>query len=469
MKASFTSQALLTRLAPFGAVPRYWVAYSGGLDSSVLLEALVQLRPHLPGTATPNRIQAVHVDHGLHPDSPVWSEHCAVHCAALAVPLHRERLTTTPAAGESVEAWARAARYALFQRLLAPGEILLTAHQRDDQAETLLLALLRGSGPHGLAAMPVAAPLGAGQLVRPLLDFDRQTLADYAAQQDLTWRDDPSNAHITFDRNYLRHQIMPLLRARWPAASATLARSARHCADAAAWIDQQADLALATVRGEPPGALALTPLAQLDRPLRKAVVRRWLTERGFRPPETQILDRVLDELPTARADANPCVSWTGCEVRRYRGALFALAPLPRPPSPALSLIWDINGAASVLELPPGFGRLECVQCPDAVQMQMQIRFGQLGHSCRTSAKRPRHSLKQCFQAAGIPVWLRAHLPLLFQDEQLLAIAGVSACHGAVAGNEVNVTLVWSGFDWAADWPQLGRPLEQWVRVASRSE
>ena len=464
MKASFTPQALLTRLAPFGAVPRYWVAYSGGLDSSVLLHALIQLRPHLPGTAAPDRIQAVHVDHGLHPDSATWSESCAAHCAALAVPLHRERLTTTPAAGESIEAWARAARYAVFQRLLAPSDLLLTAHQRDDQAETLLLALLRGSGPHGLAAMPVAAPLGAGQLVRPLLDFDRHALADYAAQQGLDWRDDPSNAHTAFDRNYLRHQIMPLLRARWPAATATLARSARHCAEAADWIDQQADLALAEVRGMSPGTLTLTPLTQLDRPVRKAVVRRWLMERGFRPPETPMLDRVLDELPAARPDANPCVIWTGCEVRRYRGALFALTPLPRPPSPELSLTWQIDGTASVLELPPGCGRLECVHCPDAAPILMQIRFGQLGHSCRTSAKRPRHSLKQCLQAAGIPVWLRAHLPLLFQDEQLLAVAGVSACQNANIAHPARLMLRWSGFDWETDWPQLGRVLDVTVRT-----
>jgi len=478
----FSPDALLERLIPFGAVRCYWVAYSGGLDSSVLLDALSARRARLPGADSADRIRAVHVDHGLNARSSDWAKHCAARCAALNIPLRIERLSASPGPGESLESWAREARYAIFRRLLAPGELLLTAQHRDDQAETLLLALLRGSGPQGLAAMPVSAPLGAGRLVRPLLDFSRRSLAEYAQRQGLDWIHDPSNAHPAFDRNYLRHQVLPVLRARWPSLDATLARSARHCAEAVELVDRYADQALAAVCGLQPGALSLAALARLDRPLRKAVVRRWLSTRGFRLPPSRILERLIDELPAARPDANPYVDWDGCEVRRYRGELLALRPLPPPLPNETSIPWRIIGERGVLELPAGFGRLEWRRHPgpDAPDVRptamrdpvtsvssqgvmkaidLQVRFGRTGDVCRSAANRPRRALKKRFQEAGVPVWLRGHLPLIFQGERLIAIAGVCACHGPADGIGLNLILSWSGFSWQPDWPGFGRPLD----------
>ena len=482
MTTEFSPDALLERLVPFGVVPRYWIAYSGGLDSSVLLESLTAIRARLPGADSHDRLMAVHVDHGLQAASADWAEHCAARCAALNIPLRIERLTTTPNPGESLEAWAREVRYAIFRRLLAPGDLLLTAQHRDDQAETLLLALLRGSGPHGLAAMPFSAPLGAGRLVRPLLDFSRRSLADYAHRRGLDWIEDPSNDHTAFDRNYLRHRVLPRLRARWPSADATLARSARHCAEAAELVDQYAARTLIQARGVQPGALSLAALGRLDRPLRKAVVRHWLIERGFRPPDTRHLDRLLDELPAARADANPGVVWEGCEVRRYRGELLAFRPLPPPPASEMHFLWRISGEHGVLELPDGFGRLEWQRHPDAdapdvhsIQaraldtspppkgdakvIELQVRFGDFGHSCRAGANRPHRTLKKLFQESGVPAWLRGHVPLIFQGERLIAIAGVTACHGRRDETGLSFQLLWSGFAWERDWPWLGRLLE----------
>ncbi|BCU05725.1 tRNA lysidine(34) synthetase TilS [Allochromatium tepidum] len=480
MTSLFTPEALLERLAPLGAVPRYWIAYSGGLDSSVLLDAFAAIRERLAGEDSSDRLMAVHVDHGLQAASADWAEHCAAHCAALNIRLRIERPTSAPNPGGSLEAWAREARYASFRRLLAPGDLLLTAQHRDDQAETLLLALLRGSGPHGLAAMPVVAPLGAGRLVRPLLDFSRQALVDYAYRRELDWIEDPSNDHTAFDRNYLRHRVLPLLRARWPSADATLSRSARHCAEAAELVDQYAVRSLAEARGARPGALSLAALARLDRPLRKAVVRLWLVERGFRLPDTRHLDRLLDELPAARDDANPCVAWSGCEVRRYRGDMLACRPLPPLPSETC-ILWRITGEHGILELPAGFGRLEwrrhpgsgsseapptpmrdldtAPSCKGAMKaVELRVRFGRLGDSCRSAANRPRRALKKRFQEAGVPVWLRGRLPLIFQGERLIAIAGVGVCHGPADGIGLSLILSWSGFSWEPDWPGLRRSL-----------
>lgn len=468
--------ALARWLAEWAPAARYWVAFSGGLDSCVLLHALVEVRSRLGA-----ELAAVHLDHGIQPHSRNWAVFCQRRCAALGVPLRLLRLAWRRLPGASLEAQARERRYGAFAELLAPGEVLLSAQHEDDQAETLLLALLRGSGVRGLAAMPAVAPLGRGRLARPLLGLSRAALRDYALAQGLHWIEDPSNADMGLDRNFLRHQVLPLLRKRWPAASTTLARSAAHCAEASELLDQSAAQVIAAVRGSRPNALSLAALEELDRPLRKSVVRYWLLKRGCRPPDSRRLDQLLDEVPAARPDANPRLVWEGCEVRRYRGELLAMRPLPSLPSRNLSLSWRITGRRGVLELPPGFGRLEwrCESDADSAGgrlmpeqaatrappsraalgiIELQVRFGQSGHLCRTQLNRPRQGLKKLFQEAGIPAWLRPYLPLILYQEQLIAIAGVTFCHDRDCVLGARPRLLWSGFAWEDDWPQLSRPL-----------
>ncbi len=337
-------------------------------------------------------------------------------------------------------------------------DLLLTAHHLDDQAETLLLALLRGSGVHGLAAMPFEAPLGAARLVRPLLDVTRAALAAYARKQGLIWIEDPSNSVTALDRNYLRHEVLPLLHARWPACATTLARSAGHCAEAAELTDRLADDTLPHLNGDYPGTLAIPGLTRLDRPLQKAVLRRWLRRRGFIAPDTRQLARILDEVLPARVDANPLVAWPGCEVRRYRRDLFALSPLPDPPSTRLSLSWRIGPTSRPLLLPNGLGELEW-QPADANRNAsateragaeaLIVRFGQRGLTCRPSAAGQTRSLKKLFQEAGIPAWLRPYVPLVFVGNTLLAIAGVCRCHGAESLALPSGEPCWLGHGWEA--------------------
>lgn len=436
---------LVSLLEPFDSATRVWVAFSGGLDSSVLLTAASEVRDALPG-----RLHAVHVDHGLHPRSPRWAECCAAFCRDRSVPLVTECLTLAPRPGESLEALAREARYALFARLLGRGDVLLTAHHEDDQAETLLLALLRGSGVRGLSAMPVAARLGRGHLVRPLLVYRRSELECFARDRRLDWIEDPSNAQTALDRNYLRHQILPLLRTRWPAVSTTLSRSARHCAEAAGLVEGLARETLPQLFGERPGTLAISLLEQLDRALQKAVLRLWLGQLGFALPDARHLERVLDEVVSARADANPLVAWAGCEIRRYRDDLFCLQPLPEPPARTLSLGWSIGREPTVLELPDGLGMLEWrpdetaspVDAAGQASARLDVRFGQTGWRCR-SASGHRRSLKDCFQAAGVPSWARPYVPMIFCGGELVAIAGVCGCE-PVSGIGLFGTLVWRG-------------------------
>lgn len=417
-------------LRRFGPTGDCWVAFSGGTDSTALLHAAAARADDAPGT-----LRAIHIDHGLHPDSPLWSDHCRRICDAIGVPIVVRCLHLEPIPGESLEATAREARYRALAAVLRPGDLMLTAHNQDDQAETLLLALLRGSGVHGLAAMPREAELGQGRLVRPLLDLPRTTLEQYVRSCGLSWIEDPSNASVRMDRNYLRNSVVPLLRVRWPGLSATLSRSAGHCAEAAYLVDGLASELMDACAGAHPGALGIRALGALERSRCKAVLRLWLRRRGFALPDRRHLARILDEVLPARADADPLVAWSGCEVRRYRDDLFALAPLPPPPS-ALTIRRAPSGVPPVLELPSGLGWL---QWPDASKVAERtrwpdgaptVRFGSTGQTCRPRSRSRRRTLKNLFQEAGIPRWLRPYVPLVFSGETLIAVAGICACHDA---------------------------------------
>lgn len=443
--SGFHPASLIAQLQPFAGSSRTWIAFSGGLDSTVLLAAAASVRARLPG-----ELRAIHVDHGLHPQSAHWAESCRALCERLGVPLEIRRLALSPGRGESLEAVARDARYRLFATLLGPGDPMLTAHNQDDQAETLLLALVRGSGVQGLAAMPSVAPLAAGYLVRPLLSIDRASLSAYAREQGLRWIEDPSNASDLFDRNYLRHQVMPLLRERWPAMAATLSRSARHCAEAVVLVEELAAQTLTRLAGTHPGALSIPDLLDLERPRCKAVMRHWLNGLGFAAPDAKRLDRILDEVLAARPDADPLVAWAGCEIRRYRKDLFALAPLPTAPSGSLDLAWTIQGGCGELELPLGLGCLSWLD-PDVVSSTwhrtLAVRFGSAGVVCRSRVVGASRPLKALYHESGVPGWLRGYVPLVFEEARLLAVAGVSTCGQPDDTAGSGGVLRWSGHPW----------------------
>ena len=415
----FDPESLVRVLAPLEPAGRVWIAFSGGLDSTALLRAAAAVRERLPGD-----LWAVHIDHGLHPDSGRWEAHCRQTCEDLAVPIVSRRTEARPARGESPEAAARAARYGEFAALLAPGDLLLCAHHQDDQAETLLLALVRGGGVHGLAAMPAVSELGLGRLVRPFLEVPRAALEHYIRTLGMTWLTDPANGNLALDRNYLRQLVLPLMRERWPAVSATLARSAGHCAEAAALVDLAAGKALASLGGERPGTLLIPGLERLELPLRKAVLRLWLRRRGFPIPDSAHLSRILNEVLPARPDAEPLVAWRGCEVRRYRQDLYALRPLPPVPGTE-----DLPWVGPVLELPYGLGTLTRVPppAPAPALPPLRVRFGVPELSCRPPGGGYGRALKKLFQEAGVPSWLRPYVPLVFDGDRLRAVAGVCTC------------------------------------------
>lgn len=430
----------LNRLPPARC---WWIAYSGGCDSTILLHALAALHPFLPAGLA---LRAVHVDHGLSRHSAAWAAHCEAACAALDIPCQTLRVNASASPGESPEAAARQARYRAIAALIEPGDGLLTAHHQDDQAETLLLQLLRGAGAHGLAAMPVHAPFAKGFIARPLLGFARDELAARAAQHDLSWVDDPSNFDTGFERNYLRHEIMPRLKQRVPACAAILSRTAAHMAEAAALLDELAEGDLQTVHGSRPDTLSVAGLLRLSEARRRNVLRRWFKVLTLPAPWAAHLARIETDVLAAAEDSTPCVRWPGAEVRRYRGLIHALSPLP-PHDPGAILAWD---TAQPLTLPDGSlltaravkgGGLKASLCHNQA---VTVRFRQGGEQCRPAGRGHTHELKKLFQEQGIPPWQRDRIPLVCIGDRLASVADLWVCEPFQAkGDEKGVVVEWN--------------------------
>jgi tRNA(Ile)-lysidine synthase len=439
---SFSPADLLLKLQALPQAPCYWVAYSGGLDSHVLLHAIAQIKDQLNGS-----VQTIHVHHGLQEEADSWLEHAEDIARRLDIPLTPLRLNLRPTKGESLEAVARNARYQAMQALMGRGDLLLTAQHQNDQAETLLLQLLRGSGPSGLAAMPEIAAIGEAWLVRPLLDLTRAELTAYAELSGLKWVEDGSNSDLRFDRNYIRHQLMPLIEARWPACSSTMSRSARHCAEAQELIDHLAIQDYSDVQFEGGRQLSVAKIRRLSPSRCRAVIRYWVVKQGFQLPSTVHLDRILGEVLTAAEDRSPIVVWAGAEVRRFQEQLFIMSPLPRHDA-AVTLPWS---RLSSLQLPTGSGLFYLKeQVGRGISLDVwqrgvvEVRFRQGGERCRRQGEQVTRSLKRVFQEVlQISPWLRDRIPLIYIDGELAAVADFFICESfAAAVGQVAVMPCW---------------------------
>ncbi len=429
---TFSSEALLQKLASLsanaGPPKRYVVAFSGGLDSSVLLHALASSAGQ---HGVP--VVAVHVDHGLQQDSEKWRTHCEATARAAGVEFHGERVVVDDAAGQGPEAAARAARYRALESVMRSGDWLLSAHHQDDQAETLLLNLLRGSGPAGLAGIGEIRSFAKGWLARPMLSFARSDLQAYAETNGLAWIEDPSNADRRFDRNFLRHEILPSLESRWPEAAKRLQRSSRIAGDAAALMD---DLAAIDVKAisERNDRLRIDALSSLPVARQRNVLRYAIRQLELPTPSAAHVQRVLDEVVAAREDAEPVVRWTGVEIRRYRNHLYLLAA-DYSAAPA-----DVAIAAGCerLELEQGFGALRFEpEAPEGLASKLvagglELRYRRGGEKFRPLGQSHTKKLKKLLQEASVVPWMRDRIPLLYAGGELVAVADLWLADGAVS-------------------------------------
>ena len=406
---------LLSVLAPWRDSSAWWVAFSGGLDSTVLLHALVRLaeRRALPP------IRAIHVHHGLQVAADDWPAHCQQVCDRLGVALEIVRVQVVP--GASLERAARDARYQAFAARLGEDDLLLTGQHRDDQAETLLFRLLRGAGVRGLAAMPGVRSMGRGSLVRPLLDVSWAELEDYARANGLSWVEDPSNQRLEYSRNFLRRQVLPLLQQRWPRAASSLARTAALMAEAQHLLDELAQQDLAVAQADIDfdwlnlPSLALAPLRELTPARQRNALRHWLAGRALAPDEDHWAG--WECLRDARADATPRWRLAGGELQRSGERVWWL-----PDGWLASVGGPVDWPDPSVELQlPGNGSLRLEGAPPIGRLQIRYRTG--GEVMDVSG-RGRRDLKRLLNEAGVPAFARGRLPLLYCEEQLVAVANL---------------------------------------------
>lgn len=411
------------------------VAYSGGLDSTVLLHQLVQWRAQLPALS----LRAIHIHHGLSTHADAWVAHCEAVCAQWQVPLVVERVTLAEA-GLGIEAHARQARYQAFAQTLLPGEELATAQHLDDQCETFLLALKRGSGPAGLSAMAAVTSFAGTRLIRPLLTQSRNALEQWAREHQLRWIEDESNQDDAYDRNFLRLHILPRLQQRWPHFADATARSAALCAEQESLLDEllaEELSACITVNG----TLALTPLMGMSEVRRAALLRRWLAKQNAPMPSRDGLERLWLEVAMAREDASPCLRFGEFEVRRYQDQLWWIKSVAGQRDAVLH--WPRGQSSLVLPAELGIVRLQPggeLRMPREDE-RVSIRFTASGllHIVGRNGGR---KLKKIWQERNVPPWRRETTPLLFYGETLIAAAGVFVTRDGAAGEEPGVELVW---------------------------
>lgn len=432
------------------SIQRWWVAYSGGLDSSVLLRGMVAANLTVP-------LRALHIHHGLSAHADAWQRHCQLQCRVLGVELVVEQVSVK-LQGRGVEDAARQARYQAFERHLQPGDGLLVAHHQDDQAETLMLRLLRGSGPKGLAGMAATRSVGAGTLFRPLLAVSREALEQQARHWSLTWVDDDSNASDVFDRNYLRLEVMPAIQRRWPDFARQWQQSATLCSQAEELLQEVAaeDWRRAEWRVERLGSsLSLAVLQQLSVFRRGNVIRYWAEQQQCELPERVHLQQIEEQLMTGREDSVAAVTWGSVQLRRFRQRIYWL-PVAIPevtirgqgcshreavPDDEETVHWDgrrpLTWNGWQLSLVP--------VAADGFKLPAQgftVVQRQGGERCHPHGRQHSQTLKKLLQDADVEPWLRQQLPLLTVDGAIAVVGDLWFCQGWEAQKEQGYRLNW---------------------------
>ncbi len=425
-------------LKQYPKIKTFTIAYSGGLDSQVLLYALAQLKPNVS-------IKAIHIHHGLQNEADQWVLHCQTQCQQLNIKLEIKYLQLQFDRGESIEAVARNQRYQSLFASLNTDTALLTAHHQDDQAETVLLQLLRGAGVAGLAAMPVDAYYQDYLILRPLLRYTRQQLAEYANYHQLQWVEDPSNQSSQFRRNFIRHQVMPLLTNYYPSASKTIARVADNCANANQLLTEIAiqDLSIVQVSQHNSLTIAITPLQTLSINRQYNVLRYWYWQQTQLILDKQHLEQIISQVICANKNSIPSMSWQQWVVSRYQQHLYVYPKLPAIPQ---AQSWDFSQALVLDKLGILQARLTKGQGLSKTITKVRVKFRQGGERFHQAGRAYPRALKKILQTEGILPWQRNYLPLLMVDNTIVAVADFWIAEGYQAkSGECAWLLQWQPF------------------------
>ena len=424
------------------SAPQVLVGFSGGLDSSVLLDMLSQTIPS-------DRITAIHINHGLSAKASQWQAHAELFCQSRGITCHSENVNVEHY-GSGPEAAARQVRYDVFEKLLHQQGILLLGHHQDDQIETLLYRLMRSSGPLGLSGIPVTRSIGAGTLYRPLLTWSKEELKTYALAKSIEWVEDKSNSCNDYDRNFLRNRLIPILAERWPdyrkrlsGVSAISRDSTELCRDLASQ-----DIMSLQSRPERGGvSLLIDSFNKLSRVRQKNVLRHWAETQHRQTPSRRIIDEIINSVVESRIDASPKVICGDSEYRRYDGRLYLLdsiklvsEPVENPLDLSLRHRDAINlGGGMQLVAEPTRG--EGLRMPENRAFRIANRQG--GEHCHPVGRSRSNSLKKCLQEFGLEPWWRDRVPLILLDQQIVAVADLWVCEGwQVKPEEIGIKFQW---------------------------
>jgi tRNA(Ile)-lysidine synthase len=435
---SALNSALIPWKQAIADAPQILVGLSGGIDSVLLLELLSQ-------QIDSKRIQAVHINHGLSDNADQWQQFTQNYCRQLDVEFYAEKIQLV-VTGEGIEAAAREARYAVFEKRLKQNGLLFLAHHADDQVETVFYRLLRGSGSKGLAGIPESRPLGMGQLIRPLLAYSKQAIQREAVERDLNWIEDESNLNDRFDRNYIRNQVIPVIAKRWPDYPQTIMHSAG-LSDQANQLSKDLaleDLASLDELNERAGwSISIEALTNLSTLRQRNFLRYWSEIQDLSAPSSKIINEILSSVVGARQDASPEIVWQSQCWARFQNRLYLLNHSNQQVPQDFPISWNMqnclllaDGSQISAESSKDKGLLVAVE-------SLEVRYRQGGERCKPEGRGHSNSLKKLLLEYQLPPWLRDRVPLFYVNRELVAVGDLWVCEGWVAEpNQSGVKIKW---------------------------
>lgn len=404
-------------IAPLDGLRTVVIAYSGGVDSHVLLHACANLSDRFKTI----QFKAIYINHGLHKDAANWCDHCRLVSIGVGIEFTSIRVDASNIVGEGPEQAARHARYQALQTVIDDASLLMTAQHQDDQAETLMLQLLRGSGIKGLAAMPSLARFGAGQIARPFLNHSKQSLLDYAKKNHLDWIEDPSNSDTALNRNYLRQRVIPLIKQRWPAFAKTTSRTALHCAEADSVLSDCLSAYGTEANAE---TFDCRAIKALTKPAQRLVLREWLAQNELTLPSQKVLEQIQRVL-SSHSTKSACVGWGEHQIRYFADTLYLCEYSQNP-----TRFSPINWQGSRVALVGNLGSLQITKTQSvgisqskwdaAAHISVRSRLG--GERIKLANRKGSKKLKHLYQEAKVLPWLRDNVPLIYIDDKLAAVA-----------------------------------------------
>ena len=422
---------------------RILIAYSGGIDSSVLLHLLCSIRSKLK-----QALEVIYIDHGLQKESSDWGEFCRQECIKYNVPFALMKINESCPENLSVEGWARDKRYSLISKLVRKNDILFTAHHQDDQVETFFLQIFRSAGPRGLSSMPVFKKFGDGFHARPFLIFSRKEIEKYAKNNNISWQEDNTNCDIRYDRNYLRHNILAELDNKWPSYRKSVCRTINHQKECLMLIDEIGLEDMTAVLYKNSMNLNIKLIKKFSIPRQKNIIFFWLNSLNFEKPTSKHMDQIMMTLINSRIDKTPCVNWRNTEIRRYGDLLYA-SRIINSNDLNLEINWNtktpLNIHGETLIANETFGRgISKTTIKDA---EIVIRYRHGGEKIYSNSIVHSKSIKKLFQEHRVLPWFRNRIPLIYINKQLAVVPGFCIDKNFSANeNETALDIHWSGYD-----------------------